>query len=85
HHNLASALLSLSIMLGQALGVSVLGASFHYFARQASPNVQEQSLTQLPPTAIAAGITQTFLLALLPVIVLILLNLRWQFSKKLDS
>ncbi|MFM8296566.1 MAG: DHA2 family efflux MFS transporter permease subunit [Microcystaceae cyanobacterium] len=85
HHNLASALLSLSIMLGQALGVSVLGASFHYFARQASPNVLEQSLTQLPPTAIAAGITQTFLLALLPVIVLILLNLRWQFSKKLDS
>ncbi len=85
YHNLASALLSLSIMLGQAMGVSVLGTSFYYFAQQASPNSMEQTLTQLPPTAIAVGVTQTFLLALLPVIVLIILNLRCQSPKKLGS
>ena len=81
----ASALFSLSIMFGQVIGVSILGASFHHFAVQASPLEAGQTLAQLPPTAITTGVTESLKFALVPVIGLILLNLRWQSPRQLGS
>lgn len=81
--SLASALLSLSVMFGQVIGVSFLGTLFRTFSLRASQSPQIHNLIELHPTAIATGITQTFLLAIIPVVIMIILNLVW--STKFSS
>ena len=65
----ASALLSLSIMLGQAVGVSGMAAMFHHQSGTASGGV-----LNLPPAAIVSGVSTTMLATMIPLGLVLLLN-----------
>jgi MFS family permease len=65
----ASALLSLSIMLGQAVGVAGMAAMFHHQSGAA-----EGGVLALPPAAIVSGVSTTLLAAMIPLGLVLLLN-----------
>jgi uncharacterized membrane protein len=66
----ASALLSLSIMLGQAVGVAGMAVLFHHQSGAAS----QGGVLNLPPVAIVSGVSTTLLAAMIPLGLVLLLN-----------
>lgn len=70
-----SAFFSMSIMLGQMVGVMLAGALFRVFAFPASSSSHATSIHLLPPASVASSVAQSLLLFGLPIACILVLNI----------